>query len=154
MVQCCWAPVNCKLSFVFLTNNGSSQCGPASVLHLLQGCVCILWLQWCVIWVTIAFLSDQSSLAIFLRPLVPTLALLHRQLPLTGYFLFYRPISANLGDAYMRKTQIFSSSNHLFPLFWYLNCTSAGQLDHIWRLKLLGLLSCDMIVNKQFSKCS
>lgn len=125
MVQCCWAPVNCKLSFMFLTNNGSSQFSPASVLHLLQGCVCIPWLQWCIIWVTIAFLSDQSSLAIFLRSLVSTRHFCADSCHWLDIFSFTDLlVSANLGDAYIRNPQIFPSSNHPFPQVYLIKIKS------------------------------
>lgn len=62
--------------------NGSSQFSPASVLHLLQGCVCIPWLQWCIIWVTIAFLLRSKQCGYFPPISGINKALLRRQLPL------------------------------------------------------------------------
>lgn len=73
------------------------------VVHL-EMLFCTLWFWQVVIWVTVAFLLDQSTSAILLWLLKSA-----RGLPLTGYFLFFVPFFINPIDGFVGKSKQISS---------------------------------------------
>ncbi len=112
-VQFWWACVNCRLRFLFLSDRSGSRCGLLllesicfrvrrvafrdGILHTLV--VTSGYLSYCCL----SIISNQSAHS----PLTSDInkAFSSTQLPLTGYFLFFRPFSVNPRDGCVWKSQ-------------------------------------------------
>ncbi len=114
IVQFWWACVNCILRVLFLSDRSGTRCGLLLLAaHLLQGLMCCVFrdglLQILVVtsdylsYCCLSIISNQSAHS----PLTSDInkAFSSTQLPLTGYFLFFRPFSVNPRDGCVWKSQ-------------------------------------------------
>ncbi len=112
IVQIWWSCLNCILRFLFLADRSGTWCG-FLLLDLLQGSMCCMFrdgiLQILVVtsgylsYCCLSIISNQSLHC----PLTSDInkAFSSTQLPLTGYFLSFRPFSVNPRDGCVWKSQ-------------------------------------------------
>lgn len=100
----------------------------------LEMLFCVLWLNWGVISVSVAFLSAKSHLAILLRSVVLTKP---RELLFTGYFLLFGPLSVNPTHGRVGKSQLLLSHQVLLTMctcliYWGTDSLIIFVLAHRW----------------------